>query len=734
MGLFGPATTCFAGQAPNPSTDREGIAYFEKNVRPLLVTHCYPCHSQQAKKKRGGLLLDSKEGWKQGGDRGPAILPGQPDTSLLVRAVRQQEELKMPPKGKLADRDIETLVRWVRMGAHDPRTASASGQAQSIDLEEGRRHWAFLPLQPAAPPAVKESTWCRTAMDRFVLARLESQGLHPNEEADRQTLIRRVYFDVLGVPPAPDEVAAFVSDPDPQAYEKLVQRLLASPQYGERWARHWMDVARFAESHGYEQDYDRAFAYHYRDFLIQALNQDMPYDQFIRWQIAGDELAPDDPLALTATGFLGGGPFPTQLTEAEFESARYDELDDMAATTGLAFLGLSIGCARCHDHKFDPIPTQDYYRLASTFTTTIRSEIDISLHPREKPVKVQVNTEGFAPTKHHADERGFPHFYKESYILRRGDPSQKQGLATQSFLRVLMRNGKDESYWRQAPPPGWKRTSFRRAALANWLTDAKDGAGHLAARVLVNRLWQHHFGRGLVATPNDFGQQGERPTHPELLDWLANDLIQGGWRLKRLHGEILTSAVYRQSSAFDPDRARSDPENRYYWRCTPRRLEGEAIRDALLQVAGVLDERMYGPGTLDQNMPRRSVYFFIKRSQLIPMMMLFDWPEHLSSIGQRPTTTVAPQALLFLNSSQGRQYAEGFAKRLSGLAGSAAVERAYRLALGRAPQPAECELALAFLDRQTQRHRQGGSADPAFRALVDFCQALLSTNEFLYVA
>jgi hypothetical protein len=575
--------------------------------------------------------------------------------------------------------------------------------------------------------------WCRTPIDRFILAGLTARGLRPNAPADRRTLLRRAYFDLLGLPPAPAEVDAFLDESDALAYERLLDRLLASPHYGERWARHWMDVARFAESHGYEQDYDRPYAYHYRDFLIRALNEDMPYDQFVRWQIAGDELAPDEPRALAATGFLGGGVFPTQLTEAEFELARYDEQDDMTATTGLAFLGLSIGCARCHDHKFDPIPSQDYYRLAATFTTTIRSEIDVPLRPGEAPTKMQVSSEGFPPTKHHADERGFPHFYKETYFLQRGDVNQKRGVAAPGFLRVLMRDGKEESYWRAAAPAGWKRTSFHRASLARWLTDADHGAGHLAARVIVNRVWQHHFGRGLVATPNDFGAQGEPPSHPELLDWLADDLIRHGWRLKRLHRLIMASAVYRQDGRFDEARAGTDRENVFLWRQAPRRLEAEAIRDAMLQTAAALDARMYGPGTLDVNTRRRSVYFFIKRSQLMPMMMLFDWPEHLVSIGRRSTTTTAPQALLFMNSPQGRQYAEGFARRLDSEPAEPAVEHAYRIAFGHSPTGPEKRLALDFLARQSAIHRRADLDDSDHRARVDLCQTLLSMNEFVYV-
>jgi hypothetical protein len=315
----------------------------------------------------------------------------------------------------------------------------------------------------------------------------------------------------------------------------------------------------------------------------------------------------------------------------------------------------------------------------------------------------------------------------------RGDVQQKKELATPSYLQVLMRNGYDPSHWRVPPPDGWTRTGFDRASLANWITDPQHGAGHLAARVIVNRLWQHHFGRGIVATPNDFGAQGEKPTHPELLDWLATDLIHNGWRLKRLHKLIMTSAVYTQSDEFDEQRAAVDRENQYLWRRAPRRLEAEAIRDSLLHVAGMLDTTMYGPGTLDPSMRRRSVYFFIKRSQLIPMMMLFDWPEHLVSIGQRASTTIAPQALAFMNSPQCRQYADGFAQRISAMPQDEAVRTAYRLAFGRLPTEREQQLSLEFLVQQQSAYQVAGTQQPEYQALVDFCQTLMSMNEFVYI-
>ena len=385
------------------------------------------------------------------------MIDGGGKASRLYALITHADEPHMPSKKpKLPDADIEIIARWIDLGAPydkpliDPAATAKAAPKTALAIEEARNYWAFRGLEPASPPPVsaRNASWVRTPIDRFILAKLESKGLAPNPPAERATLIRRLSFDLIGLPPTPEEVDAFLADNRPDAYERLVDRLLASPHYGERWARHWMDVARFAESHGYEQDYDRPFAYHYRDFLIKALNRDMPYDQFVRWQLAGDELAPDDPQAMAATGFLGAGAFPTQLTEAEFESARYNELDDMVATTGTAMLGLTIGCARCHDHKYDPIPSDDYYRLASVFTTAIRSEVDLVMEPGAKPTKVQVTSEGLPHTKHNADERGFPHFYPKTYVLARGDVNQKQAEAEPGYLHVLERGGRSDKDWK----------------------------------------------------------------------------------------------------------------------------------------------------------------------------------------------------------------------------------------------------------------------------------------------
>ena len=705
-----------------------------------------------------------------------------------------------------------------------------------VVTDADRRFWSFVPLKRPTIPDVKEDKWCRTPIDRFILAKLNEKELTPNAMSEKRTLIRRGYFDLIGLPPTPEEIDAFVNDNSPDAWEKVIDKLLASPHYGERWGRHWLDLARFAESNGYEHDYDRPTAYHYRDFVIKALNSDLPYDKFVQWQLAGDEIEPDNPLALAATGFLGAGVHSTQITQNQVEKERYDELDDIVRTMGTAMLGLTIGCARCHDHKYDPIPTKDYYRILSTFTTTVRTEIDLKtdadtaakvraawdkehaavaeplrkyeaeqlpgqfdkwLAKRSGPrrsrtpplcrrnvldVLAKLNTpdakltdderhtvfqwyrttdakwrelnqkveahQKTAPkpgtTKAMICSEGLPairlhtqggDFLNETHFLKRGDPNQKESVATQSFLQVVMRSPEQEKHWQIAPPPGG-RTSYRRRSLANWITDTDNGAGALLARVIVNRLWQHHFGTGIVATPSDFGFQGDRPTHPELLDWLAQELIDNGWRLKPLHKQIMMSAVYMQGTQYDKARAKIDDENRYYWRRAPRRLEAEIIRDNLLAVSGTLDPKQFGPGTLDPNMKRRSIYFFVKRSQLNPTMVLFDGPDALQGAEQRSTTTIAPQALMMMNNPVVRSCAESLAKRVAppeSKTSADAVTHACAVALGRQPTARELAVSVEFLKEQTAAYQKDGKTNAAQLALADFCQALLESNEFIYI-
>ncbi|HUE15818.1 MAG TPA: PSD1 and planctomycete cytochrome C domain-containing protein [Planctomycetaceae bacterium] len=715
----------------------EGLAIFTQHVRPVLIKRCLKCHGGEAE-AQSGFNLATREGLLAGGLNGKAVVLGKSQASRLYRLIAHAEEPNMPQDApKLSAAEIAHVADWIDRGAPYDESLLPPVKREPVWTERTvdakfRRFWAFQPLKVGAAPRLGDAR-ARTPIDAFIERALAQKKIGLSPEIDRRQLIRRVSFELTGLPPTPAEVVAFVNDPSPLAYDALLDRLLASPHYGNRWARHWLDLARFAESHGFEHDYDRETAYHFRDFVIRAFNSDLPFDTFLRWQLAGDELAPHDNLAMMATGFLAAGVHSTQITKNEVEKQRYDELDDMLATTGTAMLGLSVGCARCHDHKFDPIPQADYYRLLSAFTTTVRSEVALPLGPKgTKPVKVLVASEGLPAVRLHSQGDDF---FKQTFFLRRGDVNQKQGAAPLGFLQVLMRTPDAAKHWAVQPPAG-SRTSFRRTALADWITDPQYGAGQLAARVIVNRLWQHHLGHGIVATPNDFGARGEAPSHPELLDWLAGELIRHEWRLKPIQRLILTSAVYLQDSKFDPAKEAVDPGNRLFWRHEKRRLEGEVVRDALLACGNLLDERMYGPGTLDERHHRRAIYFTVKRSKLVPMMQVFDAPEALSSIGDRPSTTIAPQALLLLNNPNVRQCARAFARRLLPAwdqSPEAALREAYLLALGREPDPEELKDSAAFIAGQMASHESALKANAPELALLDFCQVLLCLNEFVYV-
>ena len=745
-------------------------ALFKETVREVLVKNCLDCHG--GAKTKSGLNLASRELLLKGGDRGDTVIPGKPKEGRLIDFVTRIDDLHMPPKGQLSKEAIAALNKWIESGAayDKPLTDSVStGKKPMVVTDKDKQYWAYRPLQKTDPPAVKATDWPRNAIDRFILAKQEPIGYKPAPDADKRTILRRVTFDLTGLPPTADDVEKFVADTSANAFEKVVDRLLATSAYGERWGRHWLDPARYAESHGFEHDYFRPNAYHYRDFVIKALNSDMPYDQFVKWQIAGDELAPNDIEALKATGFLGAGVFPTQITNREAERIRYDAMDDMLATTGHAMLALTVGCARCHDHKFDPIPTKDYYRMLSAFTTTVRAEIEVDLgtpeqkaataavdakvkplqdelkkmkpaeagykdqqakitelektRPKSTKTMIQATTEGQKPMRHHTADGSIPDFYPVTHLLKRGDADQKDGEMSLGFLQVLSR--KPEATW-IAPKPEKATTSLRRTGLANWITDTTDGAGGLAARAMVNRLWHHHFGRGLVATLNDFGYQSEAPTHPELLEWLANDLVAHGWKLKRLHKLMVMSRTYQLAGTTDRETMRADPDNKLWSYRPKRRLEAEGIRDNWLAVSGQLDATMYGPGLADEGMKRRSIYFRIQRSQLIPSLQVFDWPDTLTSGGARTTTTVSPQALLFLNNPNVRAAANAFAAKLKPAADkglSAAVDAAYRAAFGRPPTKDELDAGVEFLTKR-------GKLD---KALQEYALVLFSLNEFIYV-
>ena len=633
-------------------------------------------------------------------------------------------------------------------------------RASGAVTDEDRKFWSFAPLQRVSPPKVKDESWCRTPVDRFIRAKLEQAGLRPNSPIDRRRLIRRATFDLLGLPPTPEEIEAFVADPDPAAYEKLIDRLLANPHYGERWGRHWLDAVRYADSDGYEADRDRPNAYFYRDFVVHAFNDGLPFDTFVKWQLAGDEYRPDDPAALAATGFLAAGPVVVftnagEGTPLERAKNRYDELDDVLTTTGAAMLGLTVGCARCHDHKFDPIPTRDYYRMMAAFTTTKREQrylaprraVEEYNHKIEeyykngmKGDKPKPPPEGLTVTDAAAEP-------EKSYLLLRGEAARQGPEVTLGFLSVL---SKDDAV--KVRRPAGTATTFQRTALAEWMTDVDGGAGRLLARVIVNRLWQHHFGEGLVRTPNDFGAQGERPTHPELLDWLAGELIAGGWKLKPLHKLLMTSAVYVQDDSYDEARAKVDVVDRLWWRRRPLRLEAEALRDSILAVSGKLDLKMYGPAVKPALPPeamagrnkddvvarpkedgpdqwRRGVYLFTKRSLPTPLLETFDAPNPSGSCGRRAQSTVATQALALLNDGFVRRQAGELARRVESEAGvdpAARVRRAFFLALGRPPKDDELDKALKFLARKNDP-KEGETA------LTNLCQVLFTLNEFAYV-
>jgi hypothetical protein len=962
-----PQTILCADETPSP----EGVQFFESKIRPVLVEHCYQCHSAaslMADKLQGELLLDTRDGTRKGGESGPAIVPGDVGASALIAAIRH-ETFEMPPKSKLPKAVIDDFVKWVEMGAPDPRSGEqVVVEKKDVDVEEGKRFWSFQPLKNAAPPEVKSTDWCNTDIDRFILTKLEERSISPNTQAASRTLIRRLYFDLWGLPPESADVEVFVNDDAPDRVTRLVDRLLDGQHYGERWARHWLDLARFAESNGYAFDIDRPAAYHYRDFVIQALNDDMPYDEFVRLQVAGDLIDPLNRTAQAATGFLAAGTFTSQQTQKERERSRYEQLDDVVSTLGTTMLGLTIGCARCHDHKFDPLGNHDYYRLTASFAETGFQDYDWDSDPEgtrqalaafdaehkpfldaratfekdelpgrlagweaanvepppaeklspwqtigpfvaadfqkafdqkfgpeqkvdltkpvgeqkwvEKPewtdgvvhntltgtnaanylfrvievtqkgpidvsfgcddgIKVLLNGKevlskptmgGAAPDQHivklelnagrnellvkivngggpsgfyfsskgvvtpkdvqdvlniaadkrdaaqqqvllkwfaprdddwlaldkaekeHLTKKPVPDITKifaarkggatynfgadtrKVYFLARGNSNAKKGLASPAFLRVLMNSEQQEKTWlledvRAEASPAREA----RVGLANWLTDDQHGSGNLLARVIVNRLWQHHFGTGIVATPSDFGSQGTRPTHPELLDYLAEKLIAGGWKLKPIHRLIVTSAVYLQSGETSVAAVKVDPENQLLWRQRSRRMEAEIIRDNLLAVSGVLDKKMSGPGSLDEADVRRSVYLKVKRSSLIPVLQLFDAPDSIQSIGHRDVTTVPPQALSMMNSPLIRQHAERLAARIR-VAGNtepgSIVQAAYEMALSRPPEASELEQMTGFITSQANSYGTDGNAFNV--AVTDYCQLMLCLNEFVY--
>ena len=743
-----PLGTDFAKLLP-PA--HEGPVDFVRDIQPIFRQHCYDCHS--ADHEDGGVNLGIRDRALQGGHDGPIFEVGSSVNSRLIHLVAAVDSKSiMPPEtGGLNKQEIGLLRAWIDQGAVWPNGTDVADPRE----EKAKTHWAFKRLQEVAVPVVKDATGPQTPIDNFILAKLEEAKLAPRQPAAARELIRRINFDLVGLPPTPEEVGAFCIAAEKDrtaAINELVDRLLASPHYGERWGRHWLDVARYADSDGQESDRDRPTAYHYRDFVIRSLNNDMPYDQFIRWQLAGDEYEPANPEAVAATGFLAAGPFaalPDRLMEDERLRNRYNELDDMLSTIGTGFLGLTLGCVRCHDHKYDAIPARDYYSLMSAFHGGERAEVPLG-DTTEKVLSYRDLGPEPDPT----------------WLFQRGNYYDRDQPVSLGFVSMLT-SGKSPSDYlltaRELSPS--KQTTNQRRAMAEWMTDTEHGAGALLARVIVNRIWQHHFGHGIVRTPGDFGVRSEAPSHPELLEWLTYDFVQHGWQIKRLHRLILQSAVYQQcshlapqdepssgTSAMEPDSVSSqhaDPDNRLLWKFPLQRIEGEILRDAMLAVSGTLNTKSYGPAVkppiageaivarnLKDGYPnkiedspeirRRSIYLFHKRVVPYPLLQAFDKPDAQQTCSRRDHTTVAPQALALLNDPFVRTVSSEFADRLMKQHPDdlkSQIRLAYLLALSREPQDDELSAAEAFvMDKANQR-----------KALTDLCQTIFALNEFLYV-
>ncbi|TWT43552.1 Planctomycete cytochrome C [Thalassoglobus neptunius] len=734
---------------------------FVRDIQPIFREHCYECHAGTT--EEGGLNLGIKERAFQGGDSGSLIEAGNSEESLLLQMISGEEgERLMPPEGsqQLSDEQIELIRVWVTQGANWPESANVVNPK----MDRAKTHWAFQRLTKHIVPPYRHShdNWSKTPIDRFVYERLHKAGIRPAQPADARTLVRRLYFDLIGLPPNPEQVNDFVreyeNDRD-KSIEKLVNELLDSPHYGERWGRHWLDVARYADSDGQEADTDRPHAYRYRDFVINALNDDMPYDQFVRWQIAGDEYEPNSDAAVSATGFLTAGTcykLPDSFLESERLLNRYNELDDVISTLGSGLLGITVACARCHDHKFDAFSAKDFYQLLGVFHSGDRVS-----------AKLPSGKEGFF-------FQDFDRERRTTWLFRRSDFYDREIELDLGFPEMLSADADANEYWEQAKAAyselGEPKSTLQRRALADWITNTEQGGGALLARVIVNRVWHHHFGKGIVHTTGDFGVRGDPPTHPELLEYLTDEFVRSGWELKSLHRMILTSSVWQQAStqeAVDPQGAKIDPGNRLLWKMTPVRLEAEVIRDAMLSVSDTLNLEAGGPGfkpyiapeanlarniqgeRYPENAPddastrRRSIYMFHKRLIPYPMFQAFDRPDLMVSCARRTNTTVAPQAMVILNDGFVRAVARDFAERLVRTETDQpeltdddfkpVIEQAFQLSFSRSPTEGEVEASAGFLRGQMQVRTERGDESPQLEAMTDFCQSLFGLNEFIYV-
>lgn len=805
----------------------EGVAYFEQHIRPLLEARCYSCHSARDKKQKGGLLLDSRAGWEKGGDQGPAVKPGDVEASLLIRAVRYTDpDLRMPPDKPLSKEAVARLERWVALGAPDPRDGRAPekvGSHKPSDPLAGRDHWAFRPLSNVRPPVLDASAWPRGPIDSFILAKLEEVKLRPAPDADRRTLLRRLSFQLTGLPPTREQLAAFLEEERPDALAQLVDRLLDSPQFGERWGRHWLDLARYADSNGLDENFLFREAWRYRNWVIAAVNADLPFDRFLTEQLAGD-LLPFDSLEQRdrqriAAGFLVVG--PKVLLGNDPNERRMDVADEQLDTIGRTVLGQTLGCARCHDHKFDPVPTADYYALAGIFTSTqvmqgrymLGEQRDMERlvglgangdelnaayetywreHPKRKEREKQVKSA--LEILERGDEAALAELatkQPEAVAAGAADASQpkEQRVAMQKELLAKVQaeladppkippramipcdveKPADESVRLAGQfnrlgdqvPRGFLRVigdapaaipaeHSGRIELARWLTDAETGAGRLAARVLANRVWHHLIGRGLVRTVDNFGRTGETASHLELLDYLACRLIASGWSIKDLVRQIVLSRTFALSSHADDAAHAIDPENRWLSRAFRRRLEPEALRDAMLSAAGQLDlaprestvsylgdqATAVGDNKIRRrtDFPCRSVYLPVIRNDLPELFDVFDFANPHASTGMRPQTMVATQGLFMLNDGSVMAAAEATARRLLAARASAdengIVETLFELAVSTPPKDDERADMLAFVQQIKNRLTSAGGGDADLKAWSLACQALFASSHF----
>jgi hypothetical protein len=758
-----------ATAAAAQESDRERLDFFEQKIRPILADRCYKCHSAESRPIKGGLLLDSRDAVLRGGEGGPAVVPGDPERSPLIRAIRYTDtEVQMPPKARLTPEQVADFERWVRMGAPAPAAKADTGPAKApIDYAAARRFWSFRPVAAPPPPTVTSKNWPRTDIDRFILAKLEEQGRAPAADADRRTLLRRATFDLLGLPPTPEEVEQFVNDPSPEAFSRVVDRLLASPHYGERWGRHWLDVVRYADTAGDNADFPVPQAHKYRDYVIDSFNRDTPYDEFVREQVAGDlmDSAGEEERCrrIVATGFIA----IARRFGLEPDAEIHLTIDDTIDTLGRSVLGMTLGCARCHDHKFDPVPTEDYYALYGVFKSSrypfpggerMKYQKDfVPLIPREKAdevlkpfeekyavldAEVRALKESLAAAEKDAVKARLDELKKAlgeaskkraELVKRRPEIDDAYALAegTPSNARVHLK-GSPTSLGAEVPrrflqvlggqPLADAAGGSGRLGLARWLTDP---ANPLTARVMVNRIWQHHFGQGIVQTPSVFGKQGLPPTHPELLDHLASEFMKNGWSIKALHRRIMLSRTYQVSAAGD-----GFPR---------RRLDAESLRDAMLAVSGSLDRTPGGAHAFpprdqrdfSQASPfyavyethRRSVYLMQQRLKKHPFLALFDGPDTNASTAARTQTLTPLQALFMMNSTFTREQAGKFAARIRREAGDdrARIDLAHRLAFGRPATTEEIEAGEAFL------------RGPGDGRWTGYARVLLCSNEFMFV-